>query len=82
MFFCELLNDLKNPVLFHLHEGWRGSQSLRMNSLQDESSGTRCLREGRLRLNVSLRGEDQDCTWCMCSQIRRSSCRCWLQCLW
>ncbi|XP_032400566.1 uncharacterized protein LOC116707340 isoform X5 [Etheostoma spectabile] len=78
--FCELLTDLKNPVLFHLHEGVEVPES------QDEQFAGRVqwdkdvLREGRLRLNVSrLRTEDSGLYLCyVFTDYGRSSCRCWL----
>ncbi|XP_035849479.1 uncharacterized protein LOC116060419 isoform X20 [Sander lucioperca] len=63
--FCELITDLKNPVLFHLHEGVEVPES------QDEQFAGRVqwdkdvLREGRLRLHVSrLRTEDSGLYLC------------------
>ena len=78
--FCELLTDLKNPVLFHLHEGVEVPES------QDEQFAGRVqwdkdvLREGRLRLHVSrLRTEDSGLYECKVhTSNERSSGKCWL----
>ncbi|XP_039678488.1 uncharacterized protein LOC120573104 isoform X2 [Perca fluviatilis] len=78
--FCELLNDLKNPVLFHLHEGVEVPES------QDEQFAGRVqwdkdvLREGRLRLHVSrLRTEDSGLYLCdVDTSYGSNSGRCWL----
>ncbi|KAL7375108.1 hypothetical protein ABVT39_012066 [Epinephelus coioides] len=63
--YCELLNDLRASVLFHLHEGVEIPES------QDEQFAGRVqcdkdvLREGRLRLHVSrLRTNDSGLYMC------------------
>ncbi|XP_031159877.1 uncharacterized protein LOC116053096 [Sander lucioperca] len=78
--FCELITDLKNPVLFHLHEGVEVPES------QDEQFAGRVqwdkdvLREGRLRLHVSrLRTEDSGLYKCQVITSHGSnSGKCWL----
>ncbi|XP_031160394.2 uncharacterized protein LOC116060419 isoform X16 [Sander lucioperca] len=78
--FCELLTDLKNPVLFHLHEGVEVPES------QDEQFAGRVqwdkdvLREGRLRLHVSrLRTNDSGLYKCYVdTSYGSNSGRCWL----
>ncbi|XP_035849453.1 uncharacterized protein LOC116053100 isoform X7 [Sander lucioperca] len=78
--FCELLTDLKNPVLFHLHEGVEVPES------QDEQFAGRVqwdkdiLGEGRLRLHVSrLRTEDSGLYLCdILTDYGSKSGRCWL----
>ncbi|XP_039678525.1 uncharacterized protein LOC120573114 isoform X2 [Perca fluviatilis] len=77
---CQLLTDLKNPTLFHLHEG------VEVPETQDEQFAGRVqwdkdvLREGRLRLHVSrLRTNDSGQYVCkVFTSYERSSGKCWL----
>ncbi|XP_056225381.1 uncharacterized protein LOC130164591 [Seriola aureovittata] len=76
--FCELITDLRDLVLYHLHEGVESPES------QDEqfSGRVQCdkdvLREGRIRLHVSrLRTEDSGLYRCqVVTSDGRSSGKC------
>ncbi|XP_078100416.1 uncharacterized protein LOC144513263 isoform X2 [Sander vitreus] len=57
--FCELLTELKNPVLFRLHEGVEVPESQHEQFAGRVQWDKDVLRDGRLRLHVSrLRTED------------------------
>ncbi|XP_034756983.1 uncharacterized protein LOC117962050 [Etheostoma cragini] len=78
--FCELITDLRNPVLFRLYGGVEVPES------QDEHFAGRVqwdkdvLRQGRLKLQVSrLRTEDSGLYVCdVILNYKSNSSRCWL----
>ncbi|XP_035850146.1 programmed cell death 1 ligand 1-like [Sander lucioperca] len=78
--FCELITVLKNPGLFHLHEGVEVPESQHDQFAGRVQWDKDVLREGRLRLHVSrLRTEDSGLYKCdVLTSYGRSSGKCWL----
>ncbi|MGL4878735.1 hypothetical protein [Paraclostridium dentum] len=63
--FCNLINDHKDLVLFHLHDGVEVSESQDQQFSQRVQFDKDVLREGRIRLQLSrLRTEDSGLYLC------------------